>query len=193
MDLPIGYKTLVEVADVDHMLGFKGNYMIFPLKESNVLTDFMMAPYINKYSGITDSDPAGSWSLDDFNSYICCLKTKLEKSLITQDQFDKYKPALVDLYKQLITDPLRENEEIVIPTKSLFIEALPGAHPILENFKLQHRAVDVKKVQAEVRYAELENLRSAARLIGDQLEDPTIEKKIIIEGNDKSILVNTGE
>jgi hypothetical protein len=41
---------------------------------------------------------------------------------------------------------------------------LTGTHPILEDFKLMHRALDVKKVQAEVRHAELENLRLAARL-----------------------------
>ena len=51
-----------------------------------------------------------------------------------------------------------------MPSNSLYIEALPGTHPLLEDFKLIHRALDVKKAQAEVRHAELENLRLAARL-----------------------------
>jgi hypothetical protein len=51
-----------------------------------------------------------------------------------------------------------------------------------------HRAVDVKKVQAEVRGAELENIRAAARILGDKLEDPNIEKKIIIEGGNGVIV-----
>src|SRR5262249_23315264 len=36
------FKPLCEVADLDNLLGFKGNYMLFPLLESNPLTDFMM-------------------------------------------------------------------------------------------------------------------------------------------------------
>ena len=52
--------TLVELADVDHLLGFKGNYIIFTLLESNALTDFIMVPYINKYSGIADPDSAAN-------------------------------------------------------------------------------------------------------------------------------------
>ena len=31
---------LEEVADLDDLLGFKGNSMMFPLRKSNVLTDF---------------------------------------------------------------------------------------------------------------------------------------------------------
>ena len=30
---------------------------------------------------------------------------------------------------------------MIVPTSSLYMEALPGAHPLLENFKLEHRAV----------------------------------------------------
>ena len=81
------------------------------------------------------------------------------------------------------------DDEIIVPTDSLFIEALPGAHPILEDFKLMHRAVDVKKVQAEVRGLELENLRFAARLVKGEREDPTIEKKIIVEGESADVIV----
>ena len=41
---------------------------------------------------------------------------------------------------------------------------------------------NVKKVQAEVRGTELENLRAAARLLAGEREDPSIEKKVVIEG-----------
>lgn len=34
-------KRLVEIADIDNLLGYKGNYMIFPLKEHNYLTNYM--------------------------------------------------------------------------------------------------------------------------------------------------------
>ena len=42
--------SLAEVAELDTLLGFKGNYMIFPMRNSNVLTDFMMAPYVDSES-----------------------------------------------------------------------------------------------------------------------------------------------
>ena len=70
---------------------------------------------------------------------------------------------------------------MIVPTDSLYIEALVGTHPLLEDFKLIHRALDVKKVQAEVRHAELENIRLAARALEGKDEDPDIEKKIVIE------------
>jgi hypothetical protein len=70
----------------------------------------------------------------------------------------------------------------------LFIEALPGVHPILEDFKLFHRVIDVKKAQADVRAVELENLRAAARLLAGEREDPTIEKKVIVENPGTTIV-----
>jgi hypothetical protein len=62
----IGSQTLEEVADLDNLLGFKGNYMMFPLKKSNVLTDFMMIPYLDPVFGLRDPDALGNWILTDF-------------------------------------------------------------------------------------------------------------------------------
>ena len=90
----------------------------------------------------------------------------------------------------MLADPLRNGDEIVVPTDSLFIEiAGRSEDPMLEDFKLKHRELDVYKVQAEVRRAELENLRLAARLLNDEREDPDIEKKVVIEGK-SAIVVN---
>src|SRR5438874_5775485 len=87
-----------------------------------------------------------------------------------------------------------EDDRVVVPTHSLYIEALVGTHPLLEDFKLIHRALDVKKVQAEVRHAELENIRLAARALKGKDEDPDIEKKIVIETESKkNITVAAGE
>jgi hypothetical protein len=65
----------------------------------------------------------------------------------------------------------------------------PGTHPLLEDFKLIHRALDVKKVQAEVRRAELENIRLAARALEGEREDPDVEKKIVIETDSRDIIL----
>jgi len=52
----------------------------------------------------------------------------------------------------------------------------------LEDFKLKHRQWDVYKVQEEVRMQALENIRYAKRILMDELEDPRIEKKVVVEG-----------
>ena len=99
---------------------------------------------------------------------------------------ERIKEAIVER----LTSGRKENELIVLPTSSLYIEALVGTHPLLEDFKLIHRALDVKKVQAEVRRAELENIRLAARALEGELEDPDIEKKIVIEGQSVTVAVH---
>jgi hypothetical protein len=176
--------SLVEVADLDNLLGFKGNYMMFPLKKSNPLTDFMMAPYLDQEWELYDPDVAGNMTLDEFSEYVCCLKKEL-----SLEEFERVKPDLRELFDELLTSPMRNNEEIVVPTDSLFIEALPGVHPILEDFKLIHRAIDVKKVQAEVRQQEIDNIRRAARILKGELEDPDIEAKYVFEGDGTATIV----
>jgi hypothetical protein len=182
------HATLEELADLDQLLGFKGNYMLFPLRESNVLTDFMMTPYFDAEAGLRDPDLRGNWSLSDFVDYVCCLRKHLSPTA-----FQRLRPGLQEAYVQLVSDPAGDGEEIVTPTDSLFIEALPGAHAILEDFKLMHRAMDVKRAQADVRAVELENLRAAARLLTQDFEDPTIERKIVIEGGEPEIVQPTDD
>jgi hypothetical protein len=184
----IEYQNLEEVADLDNLLGFKGNYMIFPLKQSNALTDFMMIPYLDPVFGLRDPDPLGNWTLTSFVEYVCCLRKTLAK-----EKFLERLPGLMKVYQQLMNAPGTDGEEIVVPTDSLYIEALPGVHPILEDFKLMHRAVDVKKAQAEVRAIEFENIRAAARLLAGQREDPTIEKKVVIEGGSSVVAPSENE
>ena len=59
----------------------------------------------------------------------------------------------------------------------------------MEDFKLKHREWDVYKVQEEVQMAALENLRLAQRILDKKLEDPKIDKKIVVEGNGNSTIV----
>ena len=189
---------LVEVADLNNPLGFKGNYIIFPLTKSNALTDFMMRPYVdNAFEGfmnLHDPDEFGNFSLEDFSKYVCCLKKE------KPDEFDELEPQLKEIFERLLKSPQRTNEEIIVPTDSLFIEALPSKHPILEDFKLLHRAIDVKKVQAEVREMELENIRHAARILSSEddsslLDDPDIEsvKKVFVSSDKVQPSIDVGE
>ena len=180
----VTYKQLVEVADLDTVLGFKGNYMIFPLKEHNALTRFMAAPFVDEAFGAMDPDELSNVSLEEFSKYICCLHDE------SPEIYEELKPVLKGWLEQLLADPLRNGDEIVIPTGSMFIELLPSDRSLLEDFKLKHREWDVYKVQAEVRRMELENVRYAARLLNAEMEDPDIEKKIVFTGNGAQPAIN---
>jgi hypothetical protein len=92
------------------------------------------------------------------------------------------KPQLNAWLEKLLATPVRNGDEIVVPTGSLFIESLVDPNPVLEDFKLRHRELDVYRVQEEVRMAALENLRFASRLLNAEREDPNIDKRVLIEG-----------
>ena len=169
-------QRLIDVADIDNLLGYKGNYMIFPMKKNNPLTLFMCQDYVeldkNLKAFLKDPDPMRNLSVDELIKYAKCRQERGDFSEEDREQ-------IRDLLVERLNDPLSPIEEIVVPTDALYIEALPGAHPILEDFKLIHRAADVKKAQAEVRRTEFENVRLAARVLKDKLDDPQIDKENI--------------
>jgi len=184
LDPNLTFTTLVEVAHLDNFLGFKGTYMVFPLKESNPLTDMMMQPYIVAgLNELVDPDDLGNWTLEDFSKYVVCLKAKL-----SQADFDAIKSTLQQQYQQILTNPRPNGDEITVPTNSLFITLLPDTHTFIEEYMAKHRQEDVKKVQAEVRQAELENVRMAARILADERQDPHIDKMIVVEGGPTPVM-----
>ncbi len=228
-------KPLSEVADLNRPLGFKGNYLIFPLVESNPITEFMMDPYVTVAEGeygVADPDPLGNMTLEEFSDYVCCLRKHFAEEAEDRDRddgdrddgdrddgdrddeeepddragddvggddvasggnrFDELKPFLRETLKRLLELSLRNDEEIVVPCDCLYIEALPGAHSIMEKFKHLHRQIDVKQAQSELRTSELESIRRAARILGDDLEDPDIEAKYVFEGGGSATIVPPG-
>jgi hypothetical protein len=134
-----------------------------------------------------DPDQLSNVSLDDYSVYVCRLHDTLPP-----DQFDAIKPQLAAWLQQLLASPLRNGDEIVVPTHSLFIETLVDENPILEDYKLKQRELDVYKVAEEVRKAALENLRRAARLLSSELGDPDIEKQVVVAGATLSTPIDVG-
>jgi hypothetical protein len=171
---------LVEMADLDSPLGFKGNFIIFPLKEHCYLTLYMLQDFIDGFTnGLRDPDRI-AYFLESFDRL--WLEAQTNGSVTVDDE--TFTPAqLKQRLEEYVSTGRRTADEIIVPTGQLFIEALPGSHPVLEDFKLLHRIEDVRKVKAEVRHAELENLRLAARVLAGQLRDPDIEKTILVEGD----------
>ncbi len=182
-------KKLYQVADIDSLIGFKGNYMIFPLIDfDNYMAWYLIHNYVelDPTAGLVVSDPDS-----DSDAKPADLETAME-AIYAQDpeSFATYEPQFEEILLRLLSD--QTEQMVIVPSDQLYIEALPGTHPILEDFKLIHRALDVKKVQAEVRHAELENLRLAARLANGEYGDPDIDKVVVVGGG-KNVTVDAGQ
>lgn len=81
-----------------------------------------------------------------------------------------------------VSDPdtaKREDIRIYCPTDAVFVEALPGTHPLLETFKLQHRRIDVEKARQDALQQLVENARRLMLLNELRLGDPVVEKAVI--------------
>lgn len=186
----IEQRRLIELANLDELIGFKGNYMLFPLRQPTYLTTYMMQSYIGgaiedaatladatsevpfgRAEGAAtlvarDPDPASITSVQ-----IAALSEHLEGwGLLTTE----LETTLDAMLRRRLLEPAGEPSEIVVATDSLYIEALPGTHPILEDFKLRHRALDVERVN-------LENTRMEMRLWDLEFDDPEIDKVIRVD------------
>ncbi len=163
--------------------------MIFPLSQSNALTDFMMDPFVDRATGalVDPSDPM-DWSLDEFTEYVCCLEHEP-----TPDELNQLRPTLQQVYQVILSNLSRNDDALVVPTKSLFIETLPGSNSNLEEFKRAHRTEDVKKFKSENRAAELRNVPRAARILSGELEDPVVDRKVLIQGSVLGLVVGPPE
>ena len=154
--------------------------MVFALKENNYITLHMMQDYLDVGDELLLRDP------DELGNYTHRRAAGARRPCVQRASRRRRSRRTARSSSSCSSTGSRrarkDNELVIVPTTSLYIECLVGTHPLLEDFKLIHRALDVKKVQAEVRHAELENIRLAARALKGKDEDPDIEKKIVIEG-----------
>jgi hypothetical protein len=198
-----GTKKLHQVADLENLIGFKGNYMIFPMVDFNYMTWFMMQDYlhIDDKTGVTatDPDPLAGLDLDQMKEALATVYAANPESFEAEVTIRLSDGTTKTVTKQQIFEEImyrllssQNPEMVIVPSSSLYIEALPGTHPLLEDFKLIHRAIDVKKAQAEARHAELENLRLAARLSNNELGDPDIDKVVVV-GSGQKVTVDAGQ
>lgn len=183
LDLDVTPRKLVELADIDNPLGYKGNYAIFPLKRNNYLTLHMMQNYLELTDELKVRDP------DDLANYTVDELQEIATCMFKEDRtaYEAAKKDIEALIMARLTSSRPEDDRVIVPTTSLYIDALVGTHPLLEDFKQIHRALDVKKVQAEVRRTELENVRLAARALEGQFDDPDVDRKIVIEGQNATV------
>ena len=178
-------RSLHQVAKLDRILGFKGNYAVFALKEDNALTDYMAQDFLDTEFGVYDPDPDGEvFTADEALDLAHCAWQNPD---LTSADKKKIKDWLVES----ISKSNRRGQDIIIPSGELFIEALPGKHTLLEDFKLRHREADAKKASAEAQIAQIEALRRAQLLKEGDYSDPSVDKSVHIVGNSDSIIVDT--
>ena len=79
----------------------------------------------------------GNFSISALDAYVTSLHEQL-----SAEAFEALRPQIVALYTAILARPYPDQEEIVLPSHSLYLEALPGTAPVLEDFQLLHRAVD---------------------------------------------------
>jgi hypothetical protein len=185
-DFEVKWHPLVEIADLDEVLGYKGNYAIYRLKENNYLTLHMMQNYLELSDEVQlrDPDDVANYTVSELQALATCMRKQ------NKTAYEAHREEIKQMIVDRLTSGRAEDDRVVVPTNSLYVEALVGTHPLLEDFKLLHRALDVKKVQGDVRHAELENVRLAARALKGNDDDPDIEKKIVIE-NGTGVIVPT--
>lgn len=178
-------RKLYQVADLRKILGFRGNLAIFRLTEDNALSTFMAQDFLDSEFGLMDPDPLGR------------LPTPTEALHIAQCAWKH--PDIDDEGREQVTEWLMEalraghqvSQDVIVPTGELYIEALPGAHPLLEDFKLKHRATDAATAANQLRLNQLELLRRAMRLDAEDASDPDIDRVIQIQGDPANVNVDT--
>ncbi len=201
-------KRLVEIADLDNLLGFKGNYMIFPLRQQSYLTAYMAQSFVGDYYEELPDNSASSMSMQDIIAQQNKLSFNGAKTAFDPDKEGAFETNVVqamhdlgwstneieakldEFIKKGLMDPESKREKIIVPSQSLYIEALPGKHALLEDFKLKHREIDMRKAEAELLEQKLENVRAEARLWKLDFDDPEIDKRVVIEGKNVSVSAN---
>lgn len=175
---PVTFRSLVEVADLDQLLGFKGNYAIFPMKEGNALTDLILSPYLDQHEILRDPDDiAASWTLASLQEYADRLRQEVAEGRMTQQEFDEeHAPFLRATLERLITEPRPTEDDVVVPSDSFYMELLTSGGSLLEPFQLEHRAIDVARAREEHREGILDNLRRAALILTEDLADPEMDR-----------------
>ena len=191
---------LIEIADLDNPVGYKGNYIAFPLKTCTFLTDYMMNEYVDDYFGIRDPDDLAEFTSEELRQFVERKHEELvnDESLTEQErqaEIDALEASIGGIIRERLANPRRESDLVVVPTGQLYMEAILGEQPLLEGFKQAHRGYDAAKARAELRQEELENLRYAARLLGEEpdLDDPDADRHVIVDGIDSTAMISVDD
>lgn len=178
-------RQLHEIADLDTILGFRGNYAVFRVTEPNNISTYLLQDFLDSYFGLIDPDDKGN--VLTVHEALEVARCAWSHSQVT----DENKKEISEWLLKALEAANAASQMITVPTGELFIEALPGTHPILEDFKLKHRAADAQKAGADAKMAEIEVLRRAKRVLDGETGDPDVDRVIRIEGSTAAIHVDS--
>jgi hypothetical protein len=137
-------RRLADVADLDRPLGFRGNLVVFELRQCSQVTDHMAAEYLDPVAGVADPGAPSGISTSELLDY---LEEALRLDLLTEEQLESLKTAATRLHREQ-----RDwTDDLVLPTGQVFVEALKSATTPLKPFKLVHRGLDVLAAEESVR------------------------------------------
>jgi hypothetical protein len=160
-------RRLADVADVDRPLGFRGNLVIFELRQCSQLTDHMAAEYLDPVSGVADPGALSGISTGELVDYI---EAAIQLGILSGGQLDRLKR----LARRLHREQRDWADDLVLPTGQLFLDALKGETTLLEPFKLVHRGLDALSAEEDVRAKRIDALRRVRKVARSDLErDPT--------------------
>ncbi|WP_133485106.1 hypothetical protein [Aliiroseovarius marinus] len=169
-------RKLYEVTDLGNLLGFRGNLGVFPLTEHNALSTFMAQEFMDVQFGLRDPSPLSF--LPTATEAIEIAECSWKNKELTETGRKRIAEWLMDT----LAAAHKISREVTVPTGELFIEALPGAHPLLEDFKLKHRAFDAALAATNVRASQLDLIRRAMKLMEDDTGDPDIDRVVQVQG-----------
>lgn len=160
-------RRLADIADLDRPLGFRGNLVIFELRQCSQLTDHMAAEYLDPVSGVADPGALSGISTGELVDYI---EAAIQLGLLSAADLNRLKR----IAQRLQREQQDWADELVLPTGQLFLEALKGQTTLLEPFKLVHRGLDVLAAEEDVRAKRIDALRRVRKVAQSDLErDPT--------------------
>lgn len=160
-------RRLADIADLDRPLGFRGNLVVFELRQCSQLTDHMAAEYLDPVSGVADPGALSGISTGELVDYI---EAAIQLGLLKAADLNRLKR----LAKRLQREQQDWAEDLVLPTGQLFLDALKGQTTLLEPFKLVHRGLDVLAAEEDVRTKRIDALRRVRKVAQSDLErDPT--------------------
>jgi hypothetical protein len=185
--LDLKNRRLREVADLSRPLGYHGNYIIFPLKQSNFITTFMALNYLGDGLELWDPDELANHDIDVI---VARLRRFSEEG---KESFEKEWARIENGLRKLLTSRPPAKETIIVPWDHLFIEALKGHYTVLEDFKMDHRRIDVEKAKGETAQIHMETVRAGARILAGDNDDPKVDKTIRVQGTTVVPVVPTEE
>jgi len=124
---------------------------------------------------------AGEWSEADVNPWLRAAGLVHDQAFRSglNPERDETRKRMTAWLLRILESPRKVSAEIIIPRGQLYIEALTGALPLLDEFKLQHRKIDVENTRGEAVQAQLKAIRYVARITTGELTDPEVQTQIV--------------